>query len=121
PYALHSLGGYHLEIGDFAKAVTHCQRAAALLPDEADIRYYYKQSLLAATRYPALMELLRRDEAAPFPNCITALSDQVLVLNLMNRRGEVEGVLSRVRQRMHGFDKKLVEQQVAFLQTVDQY
>jgi tetratricopeptide (TPR) repeat protein len=121
PYALHSLGGYHLEIGDFAKAAQLCERAATMLPEEPDIRYYYKQSLLASGQYPKLMELVRKDENERFPNCLAAFSDEILLHHLTNKRGEVDGVLHRLRQRMHEFEKALVEREVAALQAVDQY
>ncbi len=100
PYAFYSLCGYYLVNGEFDQAAQWGDRAITAMPKNTEVRTYCKCALLADGRYDPAVQIAREDTNEPFPNCLTAYSDEAYALAMEGKTGEVDLVLTNLRGRI---------------------
>jgi tetratricopeptide (TPR) repeat protein len=93
-YGLHALGYAALDQGQFDEAVRWTRRAAERAPDNRTLKDGYRQALLAAGQYDALLELLRAQKTRP-GQTLPVVVDEIRVWGLKGDEAQAQALIAQ--------------------------
>ncbi len=99
PYAVNALAGHHLGMGHFEESADMAARALAMLPEDELAQWQYLQAMIAAHRYDQAVQLLRANQAKPYPWCVAAYFDEAYIHTIRDKKDEVRSTFDRMKTR----------------------